>query len=170
MSFFSSGFRAEAQERIFRDSLNVNGPTVFEQKLLFLQGLNLSGNDFFVNPTAFKMPDFLKQPLISNSGFSSDFKLFDSYSVAVGYPLVLYSPFVSSFRVLTQGHYKLSDRLTLGGNSFAGRSLFDPVKLNPSVNEMNIRGASMFLQYKVSDKVKIETRIQMNTGPGGMVP
>jgi hypothetical protein len=39
------------------------------------------------------------------------------------------------------------------------------------MNDFSVKGASMFMQYKVSDKFKVQTRISISNGhaPPGMV-
>ncbi|MGQ8335385.1 hypothetical protein ACUNWD_02470 [Sunxiuqinia sp. A32] len=83
----------------------------------------------------------------------SQFKSFSTLSLTNSLPV--FSPFIDSFSLTNQAHYKLNDKLILGGNSFSANSIFNPLPLNPNIKDMSIRGASMFLQYKVSDKVKI---------------
>ncbi len=69
--------------------------------------------------------------------------------------------FIHSGTVFNQSAYKLSDKFTLGGNSFAGKSIFSTPLPNVMNKNYDFRGASMFLQYKVSKNFKIETRVSV---------
>lgn len=64
--------------------------------------------------------------------------------------------------VFNQSTYRLNDRFTIGGGSFGARSFAQKPVLNPTIGDMDIKGASLFFQYKVSDKVKIETRVSVS--------
>lgn len=65
------------------------------------------------------------------------------------------SPFMNSFFVQNAATYRLNDKLFLSGNSFSGNSVFNPLPANPDLKNMSIRGASMFLQYKISKNFHI---------------
>ena len=71
------------------------------------------------------------------------------------------SPFLNTGYVFNQAIYKVSNRFSFGGNSFGAQSIFDQPKLNSSIQEMNVKGASLFMQYKVSNAFKIETRVSV---------
>jgi len=73
-----------------------------------------------------------------------------------------FNPFLTNETIFNQSLYRLGDRLSFGGNSFGARSVFDRPVLNPEIQDMNIKGATMFIQYKVSDKFKIETRVSIS--------
>ncbi len=72
-----------------------------------------------------------------------------------------YLPFFSSGKILNQASYRLNDKFSFGGNSFGGQSVFDQPALNPAIQNMSTKGASMFMQYKVSKNFKIETRVTL---------
>lgn len=65
------------------------------------------------------------------------------------------SPFMNAFVVQNGATYRLNDKFFLSGSSFSGNSIFNPVPANAGLKDMSIRGASMFLQYKVSKKFHI---------------
>lgn len=62
-------------------------------------------------------------------------------------------------QVFSQSAYRLNDRLVVGGNSFGAQSVFDLPQLNPTIHDMSIKGGSMFIEYKVNDRFKVQTRI-----------
>ncbi|NQU88017.1 MAG: hypothetical protein HQ541_19895 [Mariniphaga sp.] len=70
-------------------------------------------------------------------------------------------PLIHSSAIFSQAAYKLSDKFTIGGNSFGANSIYSSPLPNKGLNNFDVRGASMFLQYKVSNKVKIQTRISV---------
>jgi hypothetical protein len=65
------------------------------------------------------------------------------------------SPFINSFSIQSAASYRLNDKLFLSGNSFSGNSIFNPFPANSDLNNMSIRGTSMFLQYKISKNIHI---------------
>ncbi len=128
-------------------------------------------NDSF-SDHAIRLTDNLmfNQPLLPDYTKNLDFKMylgkFKETSLS-NYPIystgLLVNPFFSSVQVFNQSMYKLNSHLSIGGNSFGVQSVFDQLKLNPSIQDMNIKGASMILQYKVSDNIKVETRVSIST-------
>ncbi len=112
------------------------------------------------------LPDYSK-----NLDFSKYIEKYNtqsySFSPAVSY---FFNPFLTNETIFNQSIYRLNNRLSIGGNSFGARSVFDKPVLNPAIEEMNIRGASMFMQYKVSDKFKIETRVSISNGRSPLLP
>jgi hypothetical protein len=71
------------------------------------------------------------------------------------FSLISPSPFINSFLIQNAASYRLNEKLFLSGNSFSGSSVFSPFPANPDLKNMSIRGASMFLQYKVSKNFHI---------------
>lgn len=154
-----------SQEKIVLDSLStlkpkveMNGPTL-EKPSLFLNSIPVSA--------AFD-PDMsmFHQPLLPDNSKIFDFKKYlvntglkiESFSSSTGF---IISPFFTGGSVYNQASYRLNDRFTFGGNNFGVQSVFDAPKMNPNIQDMSIKGASMFLQYKVSDHFKIETRVSV---------
>ncbi len=111
----------------------------------------------------------------TQSGFNQplviDFNSFQSFkTISLSNSFPVFNPFINSFSVTNQAHYKLSDKLMFGGNSFSANDIFNPTPLNPSVKDMSIRGASMFLQYKISDKVKVGGSISISNRNSPFTP
>lgn len=116
--------------------------------------LNLFDNSLFTQPLLpswNKNLDFLKY--LGSSGVSTE-----SYTIS-GFG---YSPFFLNGKVFNQATYRLNERFSFGGNSFGAQSVFDKPKLNPAIQDMNTKGASMFLQYKVSKNFKVEGRVSIS--------
>jgi hypothetical protein len=108
---------------------------------------------------------FFKQPFFPAFGINQDLKkyllkLASSFSNVLFY--TGFSPFCSKGVVFNQATYKLNDRFSFGGNSFGAQSVFDKPTINPSVQNMSTKGASVFLQYKVSKNFKIETQVSIS--------
>ena len=75
------------------------------------------------------------------------------------------NPFIRSGIIFNQAKYKISEKFTLGGNSFGANSIFSAPLPNRGNTNFDYRGASMFMQYKISKNVKIETRVSVTSSP-----
>jgi len=111
--------------------------------------------------TNFKLPEFDFNEGLLN--WKQDFSYYifnpEGYS-NISYPFTAF-PFARAATVFNQAAYKLSDKFTFGGNSFGVQSVFTVPFPNQGLNSFDVRGASMFLQYKVSKNIKIETRVNV---------
>ena len=86
-----------------------------------------------------------------NRDFSSQFLFYQNSN----------SPFLHSGAIFNQAAYKISDKVTFGGNSFGANSIFSsPLPANGQ-NNYDFKGASMFIQYKVSKNIKIEAGVSV---------
>ena len=155
---------AYAQEEIVLDSIskirNVTEarqlipkkPTVFDDSFS-KEGFHMVDKSMF-NPLHFsnfsKNPDFSKQ--MNQSKISSE-----SFSIQ-GFG---FSRFYSTGAIFNQVTYRLNDRLSFGGNSFGAQSVFEQPKMNSTIQDMSMKGASVFMQFKISDKFKVETRVSI---------
>ena len=74
------------------------------------------------------------------------------------------SPFYRNGAIFSQASYHLSDKFTMGGYSFGANSVFSAPFPNQGMNNFDTRGATMFMQYKVSKNFKIETRVSVSQG------
>jgi hypothetical protein len=126
--------------------------------------------------TRFSLTDnsLFNQPLIPNYIKNLDFTKYLGKSIETGYTSYpsgsLFSPYLTSVQVFNQSMYKLNSRFSFGGNSFGAQSIFDPPRMNQTIQDMSIKGASMILQYKVSDKIKVQTRVSISTGQSPWEP
>ena len=146
------------------DSLEMNNFMKLEKKLFYDDLFYFSDNSLYGDLIDFKSA-FFKQPLFSETNWKIDFNSFTNpfsmpnqsmNSFSIGF-----NPAFGQFSVVNQARYQINDKLSIGGNSFAGSSIFNPMPMNRPFNEMDIKGASMFMEYKVSKKFKIETRISV---------
>ena len=76
------------------------------------------------------------------------------------------SPFFRNGVIFSGASYKLNDKFKLGGYSFGANSIFSAPLPNQGMNNFDTRGATMFMEYKVSKKFKIETRVSVTQGKG----
>jgi hypothetical protein len=74
------------------------------------------------------------------------------------------SPFYRNGTVFSAASYQLNDKFKLGGYSFGANSVFSAPLPNRGMNNFDTRGATMFMEYKVSKNFKIETRISVTQG------
>lgn len=154
-----------AQENIVPDSIlkapdeSVLRPSI-PSKPLFSEELFSSEEPLLFDKSIFNQPlipsynknlDFLKY--LSNPKTTSS----SAVDMSMGF-----FPFLSTGKVFNQSTYQLNDKLLFGGNSFGAQSVFDKPKLNPAIQDMSTKGASMFLQYKVSKNFKVEGRVSIS--------
>ena len=156
---------ASAQEEIVLDSLKIKQPIqeinspemnqpVLIEKSFSMNKLTLSDQSIFNQPL---LPDHNR-----NFDFQKSLKLSflppESFSVTSFGPY----PYYINGIVFNQATYRLNDRFSFGGNSFGAQSVFDLPQMNPSMQNMSTKGASMIFQYKVSKNVKVETRVNIS--------
>ncbi len=147
------------------DSLKTDDFGLLERNLFYTDLFNFSENSLYGGLIQFNSA-FFTQPLFPETNWTIDFSTLDN-PFSPGYqkfvPFTIgFNPFYGSFNIMNQARYQINDKLSIGGNSYAGSSIFDPMPMNRPFNERDIKGASMFLEYKVSKKFKIETRVSVN--------
>jgi len=143
----------KTQSEVAVKELNIEKPLLFENSFSIGE-INSLDKNLFDQPF---LPDYNKNlDFIKNLNYSK--VTFKSFSVN-GF---IASPFYTNGIVFNQTTYRLNNRFSFGGNSFGAQSVFDKPRMNPSINEMSMRGASMFLQYKVSKNIKVETRVSVS--------
>jgi hypothetical protein len=156
---------ASAQEEIILDSIRINHTTPDANTLNTIRP-QLSENSFPAEKLSLTDQSFRHQALLPDYSKNLDFS--KSLSSALVYSETFSmnrfgpSPFYTNGLTFNQAAYRLNDRFILGGNSFGALSFFDQPQINPSMQNMNTRGASMFIQYKVSKNFKIETRVNIS--------
>jgi hypothetical protein len=156
---------ASAQEEIVLDSIQIN-PTAPDANTLNTFRQLLSEDSFPAEKLNLTDQSFRYQPLLpdysKNLNFSKSLSSPLVYSESFSMNRFGFSPFYANGVIFNQAAYRLNDRFILGGNSFGTLSVFDQPQINPSMQNMNTHGASMFLQYKVSKNFKIETRVNIS--------
>lgn len=152
-----------SQEKIILDT--IQKPQIGKGELLFEQPLIID-NSLSFGKLNLVDPGIFSQPLIPDYNKILDIKkTLSSFKSASNTDLNMrfgYSPFFSSGKIFNQATYRVSDKFSFGGNSFGAQSVFDQPTLNPAIQNMSTKGASMFMQYKVSKNFKIETRVSLS--------
>ena len=155
---------ASAQEEIVLDSIQSQNeliavPSNMDMPVLF-------GDSYSTNKISLIDPFLFHQPLLpnytKNLGFLKSLNTpnvsYEAFSIN-GFGLL---PFYSGGVVFNQSSYRMNDRLSVGGNSFGAQSIFDQPRMNSSMQNMSTKGASVFMQYKVSKNFKVETRVSIS--------
>jgi len=143
-----------------------------ERQMMYHQLLNGTlDSDLFTQPI--QLPEFdFKSEIIQRWNLN-----FNDLAYSPGYFGAFYpgrftfqpSQFLLSGTVFSAGEYQFSDKFKVGGFSYGANSVFSaPIPNNGFNTNYDYRGASMFMQYKVSKNFKIETRVnvQQNNNPG----
>lgn len=79
-------------------------------------------------------------------------------------PFGAYSPFYHSGQILSGQEYRLGNRLVVGGYSYGMNSLNSAPFPNQNPTYFDTYGSTMFMQYKVSKNVTIQTRVSVGQG------
>ena len=80
------------------------------------------------------------------------------------------SPYYYNAEMLSSEAFELGDKFVIGGYSYGANSVLSAPLPNQNSNYFDTYGSTMFMQYKVSKKFKIETSIsiqQNRMGPPG---
>lgn len=72
-----------------------------------------------------------------------------------------FSPFFYNAEMLSSAAYKLGDKFVIGGFSYGANSVLSAPLPNQNSSYFDTYGSTMFFQYKVSKKFKIETSISI---------
>jgi hypothetical protein len=160
-------FFASAQEDIFSDSISKKHPELLVKQPSMERSLMLDATTFPIEINTLNYSIF-DQPLLPLQNKNLDFLKYLNPSkqnnLSYSFSGTSFNPVYPFGTIFNQSIYRLNDRLMIGGNSFGAQSVFDPPKLNSSIQDMSIKGASMFMQYKVSDHFKVETRVSISNG------
>lgn len=161
--FSCTAFFASPQEKIVFDSIpkaGINRAELSLEKPLLLENsfsaekFSLFDESPFYQPL---LPDFTKKLNLKKAIISLQISTGTYSPFRFGY-----SPFFTNGIVFNQATYNVNNRFSFGGNSFGAQSVFDRPGLNQSVQNMSTKGATMFMQYKVSKNFKIETRVSVS--------
>lgn len=158
-------FFASAQEEIFSDTIATQlpelrmGQPAFEKTLIFNDPTLMEGFDLIENSV-------FNQPLFPSYNKNLDFlkylnppkEISQTYSIRT----TSFNPVFPFGHIFNQSAYRLNDRVVIGGNSFGAQSVFDQPKINSTIQDMSIKGASLFMQYKVNDHFKVQTRVSIS--------
>jgi hypothetical protein len=95
---------------------------------------------------------------IFNNEFLSGINRFTS-------PGSFFSPFGVEGVILNQAVYQVSDKVIIGGNNFGMNSLLNSPLNYPGSGRYNIRGASLFMEYKVTKNFRIGGSVSVSGNP-----
>ena len=128
--------------------------------------------------------DFSSEPenhKISFPGFNPNYEYKQGYNLNLDFmkfnssPLIgfstesmssFYSPFFHDGVVLSEGSYSLGDKFIVGGFSYGANTIFSAPFQTQQLNNFDSYGSTIFMQYKVSKKFKIQTRVNVTGRPG----
>jgi hypothetical protein len=137
----------------------------------FLAGSAARGFNDFIAPFRWDDLSAIRLSSFDFTAFSdlrrgSDFFSFDGFPgrnerLFMPYGVFSSFPFAGYGEVFHQASYRLSDKIRIGGNSFGVNSLLTAPFTRRGANQWEWRGASLFMQYKVSDKFRIETHVSV---------
>jgi hypothetical protein len=154
-----------AQEEIRFDSIPKNKISLEPEMVSPVKPLIFEGT---FPMDSFNLTDetMVNQPLLPDFNKNLDLKKYPGTSLNLNISGnswgSYFNPYLSSFQIFNRGSFRLNERFSVGGNSFGARTIFDAPVMNPGIQNMNVRGASMFMQYKISDKFKVETRFSIS--------
>ena len=140
-----------------------------ERKILYQQMLSgiLANGEMIENielPAFNFNTEFAKRYKFDSSEIPANQYSFNQFSPGIW--LFSPSPFFQNGAIFSSAEYQLSNKFTLGGYSFGASSVFLAPLPHQGINNFDTRGATMFMQYKVSKNFKIETRVSVSQGPG----
>jgi hypothetical protein len=100
---------------------------------------------------------------VSYSSFSKEFQGFGM--TGFSYAGSFFNPFGVNGAVFNQAIYQVSDKIKIGGNSFGMNSIPASPLNYPGSGRYNIRGASIFMEYKVSKNIRIGGGVSVSGNP-----
>ncbi len=92
------------------------------------------------------------------------FESFPQMGFSTGATNTFFSPFYHNGMILSDAAYQMGDKFVLGGYSYGANSVFSAPFPNQGMNNYDTYGSTLFMQYKVSKKFKIETRVNVSQG------
>lgn len=111
-------------------------------------------------------PDF---NYYENNSLKFDFNSFSNFPInefSLGNTRTFHSPFFNDAKILSQQAFTFGDKFVFGGFSYGVNSVFSAPNLNQNSTNFDFYGTTLFMQYKVSKNIKIETRINVTNSPG----
>ncbi len=78
----------------------------------------------------------------------------------------MFLPFGGTGSVFSEATYSLNQKLTIGGNSFGILSPLSPAPGVSGTNRYELRGATLFMEYKVNKNFRIGAGITVTDNPG----
>lgn len=115
----------------------------------------------------FKLPEF-SLPKSYQSGYSLGFGAFPQANYLGGYSGMFTgaSPYMHNTEILSEAAYTLGDKFVVGGFSYGANTMMTAPLPNKQGSYFDTYGSTMFMKYKVSKSVSIETSISVGQGHG----
>jgi hypothetical protein len=160
--FTFSLWAQETEKRVVSedDSLHILSPVMSGQEFFYPGSGAQMPVSLFTLPElpAFNFQQYL-QPDWSkyNSSWIVNSERSSSFISSVFFP----SAYGTSGVIFNQASYRLTPRLSVGGNSFGINAILHAPVQRSFADQWQWRGASMFLEYKFSKNFRIETRVSV---------
>lgn len=123
------------------------------------------GNDFLIQD--FKLPKFSLHQIIAPT-YTLGLGAFQQANYMGGYfgSFTQTSPYYHNTEILSQAAYTLGDKFVVGGFSYGANSMMTAPLPNQQGSYFDTYGSTMFMKYKVSKNVSIETSISVGQNRG----
>ncbi|QIA07986.1 hypothetical protein [Draconibacterium halophilum] len=165
------GMQAFAQQGLQMDFGEVDSSEVLLQRQV--EYYNFINGGLNVNPLQpeLQLPEFNLEH-VYHSRYTLSINMFPQFN-STSFSLRstdFISPFFYNAEMLSSAAYQLGDKFMIGGFSYGANSVLSAPLPNQNSSYFDAYGSTMFMQYKVSKKFKIETSIsiqQNRQGPPG---
>jgi len=160
-------FNSFAQQGLYMDFTEQDSAQMKLQRQIEYYQL-ISGNNFNTGLLTEKielqdvdlMSEFNNQQTISFN--FSPLNPYQYMGISAGMASPAFFPFYRNGSILSADAFQLGDKFVLGGYSYGTNSIFSAPHPNQGMNNnFDSYGSTLFMQYKVSKKFKIETRINV---------
>lgn len=165
------GLQAVAQQGLQMDFGEVDSSEVLLQRQIEYYNLINGGTD-----GSYLMDDLQLPAFNMNQFYQSRYTLALAAFPQLNYTGLSFhgsdivSPYYYNAEMLSSAAFELGDKFVIGGYSYGANSVLSAPLPNQNMGYFDTYGSTMFMQYKVSKKFKIETSIsiqQNRQGPPG---
>ena len=158
---------AAAQQGLVMDFGEVDSTEMqMHRNLEYQQFVNGSfGKDFLIQD--FKLPEF-NISSVQIPRYTVGFDALSKMAYMGGYTAALgaISPHFHNTSILSQAAYNLGDKFIVGGFSYGSNHVMPAQLTNQQGSYFDSYGSTMFMKYKVSKNVSIETSISVGQNHG----
>lgn len=161
-----SGFASFAQQGPVFDFTEQDSMEMKLQRELEYHQLISGLSDFLVEDL--KLQDFNYQEEFLNR-YKVNFNFsptasYNYYGFSTGMNNSFPSPFYNNGQIFSSAAYQIGDKFTFGGFSYGANSVFPAPAPSMKMNNFDSYGSTLFMEYKVSKNIKIETRVNVQQG------
>lgn len=165
--FLFIGLSAVAQQGLVMDFGEIDSTEMEVQRNLeYQQFVNGTfGKQFELQE--FKLPEF-SLPVSTHTPYTVGFGAFPQGNYLGGYlrSNTGANPFFYNQEILSEAAYTLGDKLVVGGYSYGANTMMTAPLPNQNNSYFDTYGSTMFMKYKVSKSVSIETSISVGQNRG----